>query len=378
LSKILLIAGEASGDMYGAALLRELKKENSSFEFFGVGGDKMQSEGLNLLYHMKDLAFLGFAEVIKHLPFIRRVQNRLIDFVQRENIRTVVLIDYPGFNLRMAAKFKKSGIRVIYYIAPQIWAWGFNRIHKIRKYVDRMLVVFPFEEEIYQKYGVPSDYTGHPLIDRINAHNFISREEFCSNLGIDPAKKILALFPGSRVQEIKAILPAISVAAEKLRKELDIVPVVVFPAHIDEKIYKDIVPGFDLITAKNANYDLLYHSHLGIIKSGTSTLEASVIGNPFLVVYATSPLTYFIGKQLVKIKNLAMANIIAGENVVKEIIQEQLTSENVYSETKSVFLNTDEYERIKKGLRVIREKLGQGGASRSAAKIINRLIDAGE
>ena len=215
---ILIIAGEASGDLHGASLIRELKKLDSSLKIFGIGGNKMQAEGMELIYHIDKMAFLGFVEVIKHLPFIKKVQRDLIEEVKKRKIKDIVLIDYPGFNLSIAKKLKQlePKLELIYYITPQVWAWGKGRVKKIKELFKKVLVVFPFEEKFFKEKNVDAEFVGHPLIQEINKYDFISRNLLDNKFGLDPAKEILLILPGSRKQEVKSIFPEAIKAASKL------------------------------------------------------------------------------------------------------------------------------------------------------------------
>ncbi len=199
---ILVIAGEASGDLIGASLIKELKKTDPALLFYGIGGDRMQEEGMELSYHINQMAFLGFVEVIKHLPFIKKAQKKLIEMVKSKNIKNVVLIDYPGFNLSIAKKLKALGVKIIYYVSPQLWAWGSGRVKKVRELVDKMLVVFPFEEKMYKENNVNVQFVGHPLVERINNHEFLLYEDLCSKFQLDKEKDILLVMPGSRENEV--------------------------------------------------------------------------------------------------------------------------------------------------------------------------------
>ncbi len=365
----MIIAGEASGDMHGASLIKELKSENKDLQIYGIGGDNMIVEGMNAIYHIKDMAFLGFAEIIKHLPFIRKVQRELIELAQKENIEKIVLIDYPGFNLNIAKKFKKLGLKVIYYISPQIWAWGQRRVKKIKDRVDKMLVVFPFEKEWYSQRNVDVEYVGHPLIERINKYHFLDKKDLFEKYNLDNSKEILLILAGSRKQEIEKIFPEVIQAAEKLSEKFDLQTVVACSENIDEKIFRELSDA-DFSVIKGKTYDLLKHSKFGIIKSGTSTLETALLQLPFVVVYSTSSLTYLIGKSLIKLDKIAMANIIAGEQIVDELIQDEVNSKNVFEVCSKYLSDTHLYSSLKEKLSEIQPLLGGEGASKNAAKII--------
>ena len=371
----MIIAGEASGDLHGASLILELKKLDKDLEIYGIGGDKMKAAGMNILYHINKMAFLGFAEIIKHLPFIRKVQNDLLKVVKEKNIRNVVLIDYPGFNLSIAKKLKARGVKIFYYISPQIWAWGAGRIKKIKKLVNKMLVVFPFEKELYKNAGVDVEFVGHPLLERISEYNFLSREELYKKFNLQEGKDILLILSGSRNHEVEKIFPESIKAAEKLAGEFNLQIVAACSSNIDENIFYSISGSRNFKVIKGYTYDLLMHSKIGIVKSGTSTLEAGLFRLPMVIVYKTSYLTYLIGKSLVKVDSIGMANIIAGEKVAPELIQNEVSKDSIYNECKKILSDPSLYNSIRNKLSVIKEKLGSEGASLRAAKIIHASLN---
>ncbi len=371
----MIIAGEASGDLHGAALIKKLKYIDQSLEFIGIGGDKMIEAGLNAIFHIKKMAFLGLIEVIKHLPFIRHVQKKLIETVLSEKISTIILIDYPGFNLRIAKKLKKMGKKIIYYISPQVWAWGKRRMIKINKYVDKMIVVFPFEEYLYKEKNIDASYVGHPLIEHIENYNYISKNEFYNKFSLSKDKEILLLLPGSRKQEIKKIFPEVIEAAYRLAELFNLQIVVACADNINENIFYKLSNYKNYKIIKGYTYDLFKHSYFGIIKSGTSTLEAGYFNLPFIVVYATNILTYLIGRIFVQIDSIAMVNILLGEKVVDELIQSKMKSENIFSACYNILSNNEKYNRIKEKLSQIISILGEAGASEKAAKIIYSVLN---
>lgn len=376
---VLIVAGEASGDLHGASLIRELKKLDSSLKIFGIGGEKMKAEGMELIYHIDKMAFLGFVEVIKHLPFIKKVQRDLIDEVKKRNVKQVVLIDYPGFNLSIAKKLKalelKPELELIYYITPQVWAWGKGRVHKIRELFKKVLVVFPFEEKFFKEKNVKAEFVGHPLIQEINGYDFKSRNLLDKKFDLDPAKEILLILPGSRKQEVKSIFPEAIKAAEKIADELDMQVVVACSSNFDERMFYDLTEVKRFKVIKDHTYDLMKHSKFGIVKSGTSTLEAGLMELPMVIVYKTSALTYAIGKSLVKIKNIGMANIVLDEQVVPELIQNDACADKIYDEAKNILSDDDLYVDIKHKLSRIKKVLGDNDAPNNAAKIIYSLIN---
>lgn len=373
--EILIIAGEASGDMHGALLVEELKKIDSGISITGIGGDKMRAAGMTLLYHIRSMSFLGFAEVIKHLPYIKKVRKDVVDYVVKNNIRTVVLIDYPGFNLNVAKKLKEIGVQVIYYISPQIWAWGSGRIKKIQKLVNKMLVIFRFEEEFYKKANVNVEFVGHPLLDHLAKYKFLEKAPFYEKFGLDKEKDILLLLSGSREQEVREIFPQCIAAAGALAKEYDLQIVVGCSTNIDEKVFNQAANDVNFKVIKNFTYELMSYSKFGIIKSGTSTLEASLFKLPMVVVYKTNYLTYLIGRMLIKLKNIGLVNIVYGQTVVPEIIQDELNPDVLYRECKKYLSDSALYKTTVDKLSVIKEKLGAPGASEKAARSIYLLMN---
>ena len=375
MKNILVIAGEASGDLHGAALIKAMKVIDPSLSFYGIGGDEMKSEGMQLLYHINKMAFLGFVEVIKHLPFIKKVQTDVLKLVEEKNIQTCVLIDYPGFNLSIAKKLNVMERKIIYYISPQIWAWGKHRIHKIKKLVNKMLVLFPFEETFYKNAGVDATFVGHPLIERINNYSFVERNEFFSQNNLDVQKDILLVLPGSRIQEVAKIFPSVIEGAVAVAKKFNLQVVVGCSSNIDEKTFKKLSREKDYLVIKNKSYELFKYAKLGIIKSGTSTLEAALFGLPMVIVYRTNALTYFIGKKLVTLRSIGLANIIAGETVVPELIQNAVNTKNILNECSNFLSDVSFYKSVSEKLKSLKDVLGNKHASKTAAEIIIASIN---
>ena len=373
--KLMIITGEVSGDLIGAALIKELKTLKPNLNIVGIGGDKMKSVGMELIYHSDQMAFLGFVEVVKHLPFIRSVQKKLIEVIKKESIKNVVLIDYPGFNLSIAKKLKALGVKVIYYVSPQIWAWAKGRIRKVKKYVDKMLVVFPFEVESYKKENIEVEYVGHPLPERVSRYSFLSKSEICKKFNLDEKKDILLVMPGSRKQEVKEIFPEAIKAAGRLSKKFNLQIVVARSKNIDENYLKDLSGSEKFVSIEGYNYELMKYSHFGIIKSGTSTLESGYFTLPMVIIYKTSSLTYLIGKQLVKLDYIGMVNILLEDKLVPELIQNSASSENIFKEASNILTSTQIYENMKLRLGEVKEKLGSEGASEKAARLILEFLD---
>ena len=367
-NSILIIAGELSGDVQGGKLVAAIKKISPDVSITGIGGDNMKDAGMELLRHIREMSFLGFSEVIKHLPLIRQIMNELTEWIETNRPETVVLIDYPGFNLRLAKKAKKLGCRVVYYISPQIWAWGAGRIKKISRLVDHMIVVFPFEEKIYRSAGIKVDFVGHPILEGLKSE--LSRDEFFEKHGLKSDKSLVGLLPGSRIQEVeKLYLPMIE-AAELMKKELPALQTVtgVSPT-LNEKMYSIIETGKDLEHSK-AVYDVMQHSDLLFVASGTATLESACLGTPMIIVYKVSPVSWFLGKMLVKLKNIGLVNIVAGEQIVPEILQSEVTATRLASEGLSLLGDKTLMEDTRKRLVMVKDSLGKTGASQRAAELI--------
>jgi lipid-A-disaccharide synthase len=368
--KILIIAGEASGDRHAADLVAALKNKIPNTEFIGVGGDQLQREGVKLLFHISQLAILGFVEIIKHIPLIRKVFKQIKKEASK-GIDAVILVDYPGFNLRLAKTLKKQGIPVIYYICPQMWAWGENRIKKFKKIVDLPLVIFKFEESFFKKHGLNAYFVGHPLVDQLpkDSNNF----KFLEKYVIPKDKEIVGLFPGSREIEVKRILPLMVDSIKELQKQREIIPVIAQASHLDKNLYdKYIQNSKNFILIKSDIYQLMQASHVALVASGTATLELGYLQTPSIVLYAVSPLTYWIGRSLVKIKNIALANIVMGKTVFPEFIQWKANTKNILNALNKLFTDEAYYQDVKSELNVIKKILGEPGATdRAATHVIN-------
>ncbi|GJQ19861.1 MAG: lipid-A-disaccharide synthase [Bacteroidia bacterium] len=367
--RVMIIAGEASGDLHGSGLVRELKKRNPAIDVFGVGGDRMKREGMTLVYHVRELGFMGFVEVIKHLPFIKVMEHTLEQIVKFKKPDVLVLIDYPGFNLRFARRVRRYGMKIVYYISPQVWAWHASRIRTIKKLVDKMLVVFPFERELYEREGVPVEFVGHPLLEVLEPG--LERKHFCKRYGIDPSREILGLVPGSRRQEVERILPVMLKGARLVAMERGMEIVVAVAPTLEEEYLRTMhrMDGIHLV--KGATYDVMAHSTFALVTSGTATLETACLETPMIVVYKTSWLTYLIGRLLVRIKAIGLVNIVAGRKIVPELIQHRATASALARKTLEILNDAAKLGDMKKSLAALRKQLGTEGASaRAAAQIL--------
>ncbi|HCA79823.1 MAG TPA: lipid-A-disaccharide synthase [Bacteroidetes bacterium] len=370
--RVMIIAGEASGDLHGSGVVRELKRANPAIEIFGVGGDRMKSEGMQLVYHVNELGFMGFVEVIKHLPVINSMKRTLEALLRHRRPDVVLLIDYPGFNLRFAKTAKRSGVKVVYYISPQVWAWHRSRVKEMRGVVDRMLVIFPFEEELYRKEGVAVEFVGHPLLEVLKSD--LDRTAFCRRYSLDAGKKILALLPGSRRQEIEMILPEMLRAARTVAAEAGVEIVLALAPTLREDHLRTFYSLEGIRVIRDAAYDVMRNADFAMVTSGTATLETGLFGTPMCVVYKTSWVTYLLGRLLIRVKNIGLVNIVAGKEVVPEFIQHRATASNLAREALRYLGDEQLLADTREQLQVVRGKLGEKGAS---GRVAQRILQMG-
>jgi lipid-A-disaccharide synthase len=356
----LLSAGEASGDTYGAQLADALRYLAPAATFFGMGGEKMQTSGADLLVHANEVAVVGLAEVITHLPAIRRRFRHLVTEAARRKPDAAVLIDFPDFNLRLARELHRLGIPVFYFVSPQIWAWRTGRVKQIQKYVSKMIVIFPFEQEFYRRHGVEVSYVGHPLA-YAEAPD-ISREEFAAKYQLDPGKQWIALLPGSRRKELELNIEPLFAAAEMLQDQGGdyqfVLPVAstLNKDWLAIKLHKLWASPIQVVLTEDARATMM-HSRASVVASGTATVEAALSGTPFVVVYRLSPLTWMLGRRLVRLDTFAMANLIAGKKIVTELIQKDFTAENVVRELKAIIPDGTVRQQMQAALKMVQEKL---------------------
>ncbi len=373
--KILITAGEASGDLHGSSLVRELKRINPRLEIFGLGGDKMKKEGVELIFHVDRLAIMGFFEVLKNLNFVRGAMKTMMSVAEKRNPDLAILIDYPGFNLRFAKKLKKSGIPVVYYISPQVWAWGGNRVRKMKGWIDKMVVILPFEKDIYQRFNIDCQFVGHPLLEVTKP--ILSHEDFQRKFDIRKNDTVVGLLPGSRWQEVERILPIMVQSCTLLTNRIKNLKVLSGLAPtIKRQDLENLLAQTEFKTkiVENLTYDLMKHSHLLLIASGSATLECAILGTPFLVLYKTSLWNYLIARSLVSIPNIALANVVAGKRVVPEFVQRQAIPSRIAEEMYEILTEKERYRNIQNELKKVKEKLGEEGASKKAAEIVAQML----
>lgn len=362
-----VIAGEASGDLHAARLIAELKKLDSNGHFRGWGGEKMESQGLTLVKHYRDLAFMGFTEVLLNIRTIYKNLNFCKKEILDYNPDVLILVDYPGFNLRIAEFASKAGIKVFYYISPQVWAWKKGRIKQIEAFVDRLYVILPFEKQFYHDHGIDVDFAGHPLLDYISS--FVPEDEkgFRDrfNLGSNP---LVAILPGSRKQEVKRMLPIMLEAASSFK---DYTFVMGAAPGLDDVFFKPWLNQFPNVkVVRDATYTLLTYSHAAMVTSGTASLETALFSVPEVICYKGGWISYFIARMLIKIKFIGLANLIMDKGIVREMIQGELTVKELKNELDKL-INDEVYrDRLKNDYSELKQTLGGPGASERTAQLM--------
>lgn len=370
--------------MYGAQLIEALRRRNPSLTFFGAGGERMRAAGCEIVVDAKDLAVVGITEIVGHLPKIYGLYKKLIRSADEKRPALAVVIDAPAFNWRVARQMRKRGIPVVYYVCPQFWAWRQGRVKLLRKYVNKALVIFPFEEKFYRDRGVDATFVGHPLADL--PAPAISREDFEAQHGIDAAKPWITLMPGSRRKEVRMNLPTILEAADRLGAQYEfLLPVArtLEPAFLEKLIGSETRQATSLHGRQHLHLvsealPALYHARAGIVASGTATVEAAMMGTPFVMVYRVSPLTYALGRPRVKVAHFAMVNLIAGEEVVPELVQHKFTAENIVRELGKIIPEGEPRTRMMQRLVGVKASLkggmSDGHPSERAAEIILEML----
>lgn len=365
--KIYIIAGEASGDLHGSNLIKQLKNIDSAIDIRCWGGDKMQAEGATLVKHFKELAFMGFIEVVKNLPTILKNISFCKEDILAYKPNAIILIDYPGFNLRIAKWAKQQGIKVIYYISPQVWAWKENRVKLMKQCIDKMICIIPFEKKFYKnKWNWDVEYVGHPLVEVVEKFNIQH-----SNLKIE--NNIIALLPGSRKQEILTKLPIMLSVVEHFPTYQF---VVAKAPGLDEDFYNNLIAPYKNVSwVVNETYALLSKAKAALVTSGTATLETALFGVPQIICYKGSNISYQIAKKLIKIKFIGLVNLIMDKEVVKELIQHQLTTQNLHKELTLLLEDGTKLQQLKSDYALLWQLLKQGGnASENAAQSIYTFL----
>lgn len=375
--RLFIIAGEPSGDIHGANMVKALLQKCPEARIVGLGGPNMKAAGVKILSNIvEDLAIIGIAGVIKNFPRIRRLFLRTVNFLATQRPDALILVDYPGFNLRMAAEAKKLGIPVIYYISPQVWAWRRGRIHTIAEVVDKMIVIFPFEEGLFRQAGLDVTYVGHPLLDLLQID--MNKEQVWNHFGLDPGKRLIGLVPGSRKSEIEGMLPVMLGAAERLIQKVPDVQfalpraTTISPEYLDKFISKCDV---NVVVADRYRYNLRSTFDFSWVTSGTATLETAMLVSPMIIVYRVNFLTWLIGKRFMTLACIGLPNIIAGDIIVPELLQDEFTAQNLADTTHRFLTHPEELQQMREALQLVKEKLGGPGASALAAEAVLETLD---
>lgn len=369
--EIFVVAGEPSGDLIGSFLVSRLKELDPHLKITGIGGDQMAAAGAEVRVNIvRDLAIIGFTEVVAKFPKIKKLFNETVRYLREQRPAVLVLIDYPGFNLRLAKAAHALGISVVYYVIPQVWAWHQSRVEILKKCADRALVIFPFEEPFLKNAGANAEHVGHPLLDVMQIT--MDREEVFEKFKFDPAKKLIGLLPGSRRREVDALLPKMLGAAERIQSRMPgvqfalpratTVPAEVIDAHLAKH------PRVNVRVFDSNRYNVRAAMDFAIVASGTATLETGLLLCPMVIVYQVPAMTYWLAKRLVKIKHAGLINIIAGEEVVPELLQSRCTADNIARESVELLSNSAALNRVKSRLAEIKESMGGPGASLRAAE----------
>jgi lipid-A-disaccharide synthase len=376
--KIFLSAGEASGEHYGALLMAELRRLEPQTDFFGLGGTRMASLGLRRVVRAEDVAVMGITEVILHMPHIYRQYRKLKASLRAERPDLAILIDFPDVNLSLAAELRRLKIPVVYFVSPQLWAWKKWRVRGVKRNVSRMLVIFPFEEAFYRAHGVAADFVGHPLADLDPPT--VTRDEFASQNGLDASKFWVGLLPGSRTRELEANLPPMFEAARLLGPGYEyLLPVA--PTLKDSQVQAFAARAKEVsVRVVHDARAVLQHARASVVASGTATVEAALIGNPFLVVYRVSRITYAVAQRVVRVAHVGMVNLIAGRRIVPELIQDDFTASKVAERLRPLLENEEARATMQSDLRSVGAKLrvNSEGAIEHAARIALELIPAAQ
>ena len=368
----MIVTGEASGDLHGAHLVHALQKQLPEVDICGVGGMYLQAEGISMLSSSDELAVVGVVEVLKKLRTVFRVYKKLSRYLKTQRPDVLILVDYPEFNLRLARVARKLNIPIVYYISPQVWAWRSGRVKLIQRLVDKMIVIFPFEKEFYQKYGVDVEWVGHPLAESVHAS--LSKEEFCLQHGLDVARPIVGMLPGSRESEVERLLSVMLEAAQRIHQQDSTVQFVLpLASSLEHSTLFEDLPSYVRLV-RQQTYDTIHAADLIVTASGTVTVETAILETPMIITYIVSPLTYWLGRMFIKVPFIGMVNLIAGKEVAKELIQEQVTPEALENEVLRLLQAKEALHTIKSELRIVHQKLGEPGAADRAAKVIADIL----
>lgn len=370
--KIMFSAGEASGDLHGASLARAIHKQDPSVEFIGMGGDRMAEAGVRIVYDIKNLGFIGIGEILRKIPFFFRLRDFLVETMKREKPDVLVCVDYPGFNMRLIKKARAAGIPIVYYILPTIWAWNKSRGPVIAKYTDLAVSLFPFEAELYRDLGTNVVYAGHPLVDEVQPS--MTKEAAMDYFGLDKDKRTILLMPGSRLQEVKGLLPAMLEAAKIIKQTVpDIQFILPRASTIERELLENMIgaAGVPVTIGEKNVYDMMNISAAAIASSGTATLETALMALPTVLIYKVSELTYLLSKILVHVTNIGLPNIIMGRRIMPELWEHDVTGDNIAKVIIPVLTDAKQWQKMSDDMAEVRTTMGEKGVmDRTAAMIL--------
>ncbi|MEW5983436.1 MAG: lipid-A-disaccharide synthase [Acidobacteriota bacterium] len=376
MTRVMISCGEASGDLFAGALVREIRRQRPGTEVAGFGGEQLAAAGAELVGDYRGLTVTGLVEAIRVLPRALRMQRALVERARRERPDALVVIDFPDFNFRLASAFRALSIPVVYYVCPQLWAWRPGRIEVLRRIATKALVVFPFEPDFYRQRGLDVEFVGHPLLDLARAT--VDRTALCAQVGLDPSRPIVALLPGSRPNELRAMLPTLAAAIPQIRRRLAEVQLVAARApHLADALFAPLQAARTRVAVvEGRTDDVLASADVVVTASGTATVQTAIHEKPMVIVYRLSPISYRLGKPLVRVTTYGMVNLVAGERIVPELIQARFTPEAVADETLRYFTDAAYAERTRARVRDVHRRLGTPGASSRAAARVLEVCDA--
>lgn len=370
--EILIVSGESSGESYGAELVKEIKKIGKEIEFFGIGGEEMKKEGVEILFNVQELSIIGIVEVIPHLFKLYKMKKKIVLEAMRRKPLCAILIDSPDFNLRLAKELRKNNIPVIYFISPTVWAWREGRIKKIKKYVSLLLIIFPFEKEIYERAKVPYIFVGHPLKDKIKIN--LERKDLKRSLGLNSGLPVISILPGSRKSEVKNHLPVLIDSLKELRKSLEFKAFLIKASGIPDSLINDIVKDTEIEIIEKDRYKFMACSDIALASCGTSNIELLLLGVPFIAFYRLSSFSYLIARTLAKVKYASIVNILAGREIIPELLQSKFNPKNIVEKTVYLLNSEEEKKKIKEEFKKIKDNLGNEGAFYRSAKVIMEFL----
>ncbi len=377
--KILMVAGEVSGDIHGAHLVEAIHRIDPKIQLLGMGGEGLERAGMKVLFHSQDLAVVGITEVFLKLRIILRAFRILKQSLDQENPDLVILIDFPDFNLRLAKSVYRKGIPILYYISPQIWAWRPRRVHLIAQRVRKMIVFFPFEVPFYEAAGVEVEWVGHPLLDIVKPT--LSKEEAFQRFGLDPQRRTIGLLPGSRIQEVERLFPSLLASAHLLYREVpDLQFIIPLAPGIPRTTLSSLLSNISIPVkvVEGWTYDAMNLSELLIMASGTTTLEAAILGKPMIIIYKVSLPSYWVGKAMVRVDHIGLANLVAGERIAPELIQKDVNPQRISEEALRILKDSGFQQKMVESMQEVRQRLGHPGAAQRAARIVVSMLQTGE